>query len=35
MKIPSDERGEIQYMPVGMSKRVYKEMVKEVNIIVL
>jgi hypothetical protein len=33
MKIPSEKRGEIQYMPVGMSKRVYIEMVKEMNII--
>jgi hypothetical protein len=33
MKIPSDGLGEIQYMWVGMSKKVYKEMVKEMNII--
>jgi len=33
MKIPSDICGDNQYMPVGMSKKVYKEMVKEMNII--
>jgi hypothetical protein len=33
VKIPDDKQGEIQYMLVGMSKRVYKEMVKEMNII--
>jgi hypothetical protein len=33
MKIPSDKQGESQYMSVGMPKKVYKEMVKEMNII--
>ena len=33
VKIPSDKRGEIQHMLVGMFKRVYKEKVKEINII--
>jgi hypothetical protein len=33
MQIPRDKRGENQYMLVGMSKKVYKEMVKEMNII--
>jgi hypothetical protein len=33
MKIPSDKQGESQYMLVGMSKKMYKEMVKEINII--
>jgi hypothetical protein len=33
MKIKSDKRGEIQYMLVGMSKKVYKVIVKEMNII--
>ena len=33
MKIPKDQRDDIQNMPVGMSKKVYKEMVKEINIV--
>jgi hypothetical protein len=33
MKIPSNKQGESRYMPIGMSKKVYKEMVKEMNII--
>jgi hypothetical protein len=33
MKIPKDQRADIQNMPVGMSKKVYKEMVKEMDII--
>ena len=33
MKIPKDERGDIRNVPVGMSKKVYKEMVKEIDII--
>ena len=31
MKISKDERANIRNMPVGMSKKVYKEMVKEMN----
>jgi hypothetical protein len=31
MKIASDKRWEIQYMSVGMSKRVYKEMVNDID----
>jgi hypothetical protein len=33
MKISSNKQGEIHYMSIGMSKRVYKKMVKEMNII--
>jgi hypothetical protein len=33
MNIPRDKRGENQYMVVGMSKKMHKEMVKEMNII--
>jgi hypothetical protein len=33
MQILSDKRGKKQYLLVGMSKKVYKEMVKEMNII--
>ena len=31
MKISKDERDNIRNMPVGMSKKVYKEMVKEMD----
>ena len=31
MKISKDERADIRNMPVGMSKKVYKEMVKEMD----
>ena len=31
MKISKDERDDIRNMPVGMSKKVYKEMVKEMD----
>ena len=31
MKISKDERDDIWNMPVGMSKKVYKEMVKEMD----
>ena len=31
MKISKDERVDIRNMPVGMSKKVYKEMVKEMD----
>ena len=31
MKISKDERADIRNMPVGMSKKVYKEMVKEID----
>ena len=31
MKISKDERADIRNMPVGMSKKVYKEMVKEME----
>ena len=33
MKIPKGERVAIRNMPVGMSKKVHKEMVKEMDII--
>ena len=33
MKISKDKRADIRNMPVGMSKKVYKEMVKEMDII--
>jgi hypothetical protein len=33
MKIPSNKRGGIQYMLIGILKRVYKDMVKEMNIV--
>ena len=33
MKISKDERADIINMPVGMSKKVYREMVKEMDII--
>ena len=33
MKFSKDERDDIRNMPVGMSKKVYKEMVKEMEII--
>ena len=32
MKISIDERDDIRNMPVGMSKKVYKEMVKEMDV---
>ena len=35
MKISKDERDDIRNMPVGMSKKVYKEMVKEMDKIAL
>ena len=31
MKISKDERADIRNMPVGMSTKVYKDMVKEMN----
>ena len=31
MKISKDERADIRNMPVGMSKNLYKEMVKEMD----
>ena len=31
MKISKDERADIRNMPVGMSKKMYKEMVKEMD----
>ena len=31
MKISKDERADIKSMPVGMSKKVYKEMFKEMD----
>ena len=31
MKISKDEQTDIRNMPVGMSKKVYKEMVKEMD----
>jgi len=34
MQVPRNKRGENQYMLVGVSKKMYKEMVKEMNIIV-
>ena len=33
MKISKDEWADIRNMPVGMSKKVYKDMVKEMNTI--
>ena len=33
MKISKDDQADIKNMPVGMSKKVYKEMVKEMDII--
>jgi hypothetical protein len=33
MKIPKNQRADIQNMPIGMSKKVYEEMVKELDII--
>jgi hypothetical protein len=33
MNIPKDKRWEKKYMPIGMSKKVYKKMVKEMDII--
>jgi hypothetical protein len=33
MKIPKDQRADIRNMLVGMSKKVYKDMVKEIDII--
>ena len=33
MKISKDERIDIRNMPIGMSKNLYKEMVKEMDII--
>jgi hypothetical protein len=33
MKITRDKLGENQHMSIGMSKKMYKEMVKEMNII--
>ena len=33
MKISKDERPDIRNMPVGMSKKMYMEMVKEMDII--
>ena len=35
MKISKDERADIRNMIVGMSKRVYKDMVREMDIIAL
>ena len=35
MKISKDERANIKNMPVGISKNVYKEMVKEMEKIAL
>ena len=35
MKISKDERDDIKNMPLGMSKKVYKEMVKEMDKIAL
>jgi hypothetical protein len=35
MKIPEDQRVDIRNMIVGMSKKVYKDMVKEMDIIAL
>ena len=34
MKLPKEKWGEPQSMMLGMSKKVYKEMVKEMNIFV-
>ena len=33
MKIQKDKQGEMQNMPLGMSNKVYKEMVKKMGII--
>jgi hypothetical protein len=33
MNIPKEKQGDHKYMLVGMSKKVFKEMVKEMNII--
>ena len=33
MKISKDERDDIKNMPLGMSKKVYKEMFKDMDII--
>ena len=33
MKIPKDERGDMWNVPIGVSKKMYKEMVKEIDII--
>jgi hypothetical protein len=33
MKISKDQRSDIQNMSVGMSKKLYKEMVKQMDII--
>ena len=33
MKISNDEWADIRNIPVGMSKKVYKDMVKEMDII--
>ena len=33
MKISKNEPADIKNMPIGMSKKVYKEMVKEMDII--
>ena len=33
MHIPKDERGDMKNVLVGMSKKVYREMVKEIDII--
>ena len=33
MKIPKDERSDMQNVLVGVSKKVYKDMVKEIDII--
>jgi len=33
MEIPNDQHVDMQNMPIGMSKNVYKEMVKEMDII--
>ena len=35
MKISKDEQADIKNMSVGMSKKVYKDMVKEMDIITL
>ena len=33
MKIPKDEWGDMWNVPIGVSKKVYNEMVKEIDII--
>ena len=33
MKIPKGEQGDMRNVPVGVSKNVYKDMVKEIDII--